>query len=618
LTGTNKFLPQRDYLILSSIDWSENWQMHQQLATALVESGSRVLFIENTGVRTPRAGDFGRIRSRIRSWIKSTRGFFDVQENLTVFSPIFIPLPYSWLALIINRFLLSRSIEKWMKIERYQSPVIISFLPTPLAQSLIEYINPSLAIYYCANDMSGGSAGAGKLRHHEDVFFSKVDAVFCISHSLLEYASQLNGHAYLFPAGVDFKKFEMARENDEVPTDLTAIHGPVVGYVGAISGVFDQPLLVYAANALPEVNFVLIGPEFTDVSMLKACANIKLMGKRPHDFVPQYIKGFDVALIPYVNSAFTDAVYSCKLNEYLAMGVLVVATDMRELWFYVERHGDVLEIAKTKDEFVEKIRHALVAPNDTNRPARIAAARENSWDQRFAGISEVIDQLLVTKAKERLNWQSRLTGYYRRGRMKIVKTALALVACYGGLFYTPILWFAGDMLVMRDVPSSADAIVVFSGDGDPGYVSMNYQNRAQDALALYRGKYSSQILLSSGKGQMISEAEVVRALLLEQGVPSGAIATIGITPKSTRENVQLSAAELKRAGARKIIFVTAPYHSRRAHLTWKKSAPELDIATVAVLDTPSNQPNWHTSHETARLIAYEYLVIAYYWWKGWV
>ena len=618
MTNTDKFLPPRDYLIVSSIDWTENWQMHQQLATALVKSGHRVLFIENTGVRAPRAGDFSRISSRIRNWLKSTRGFFDAQENLTVFSPIFIPFPYSRLALLINKFLLSRPIEKWMKIERYQSPVIISFLPTPLVQSLIECISPELVIYYCANDMAGGSKGAGKLKQHEDEFFVKVDAVFCISHSLLDYASQRNKNTFLFPAGVDFERFSVARENGRVPEDLAAIHGPVIGYVGAISTVFDQALLVHVAREVPEATIVLIGPEFTEVSLMKACPNIKLLGKRPHSEVPHYINGFKVALIPYVNNAFTDAVYSCKLNEYMAMGVQVIATDMRELRFYVERHGNVLEIAKTKEEFVKKIRHALVAPDDANQSVRIAAAHANSWEQRFAGISRVINQLLVAKANERLDWQSRLTGYYRRGRSKIIKVSLILAACYGGLFYTPILWLAGDILVMRDAPTPADAIVVFSGDGDPGYVSMNYQNRSQDAMALYSANYSSRVLLSSGKGQVISEAEVVRALLLEHGVPSSAISVIAKVSKSTAENVQLSAAELKRKGAHKILFVTAPYHSRRAHLTWKKLAPELDISTVQVLDTPSSEPKWHTSLEMAKVISYEYLVIAYYWWRGWV
>ena len=615
---SQKYLLPRDYLIVSSIDWTENWQMHQQLATALVESGHRVLFIENTGVRALRQGDFSRISKRIHNWLKSTRGFFDVQENLTVFSPIFIPLPYSKIALLINKLFLCRSIEKWMKIERYQSPIIISFLPTPLARELIEYINPVLAIYYCANDMAGGSKGAGRLKRYEDVFFAQVDAVFCISHTLLEYAKKINEHTFLFPAGVDFERFSAARDFGSLPDDLDVIRSPVIGYVGAISAVFDQALLVHIAHELPEATIVLIGPVVTDVSLLEGCPNIKFLGKRPHRDVPNYIKGFSVALIPYEVNAFTDAVYSCKLNEYMAMGVPVVATDMRELRCYVESNGNVLEIAKNREEFIEKIRHALVAPAEPFRSARITAAQANSWEQRFAGISGVIHQLLLAKASERLDWQSQLTSFYRRSRRKILRGSLILAACYVGLFYTPLLWFAGDILVMRDVPTSADAIVVFSGDGDPGYVSMNYQIRAQDVMALYGAKYSRSILLSSGKAQMISEAEVIRALLLGQGVPSSAISTVVQVSKSTAENVQLSVAELKKKGSKKILFVTAPYHSRRAHLTWKKLAPMLDISTVSVLDTPSREPRWNTSLEKAKVIAYEYLVITYYWYQGWI
>ena len=135
---------------------------------------------------------------------------------------------------------------------------------------------------------------------------------------------------------------------------------------------------------------------------------------------------------------------------------------------------------------------------------------------------------------------------------------------------------------------------------------------------LYRAKYSSQILLSSGKGQSISEAEVVRSLLLGYGVPSGAISIIETKPKSTEENIRLTAAKLRHDGARKMIFVTAPYHSLRAHLTWKKLAPELMVSTVSVVDTPSEKLQWNTGFKTAKVIAYEYIAIAYYWWKGWL
>ncbi len=590
--------------------------MPQQLATSLAESGHLVLFIENTGVRAPRLGDFGRIRERLRNWIKSTRGFFDVRDRLTIFSPIFLPFPYSSLVLMINRYLLSTSIVKWMKITRFHDPILISFLPTPLAQSLIEDIDPVLVIYYCANDMSAGSEGAARLSKHEEKFFSKVDAVFCISLSLDEHARQFNNDVFIFPAGVEFTKFEAARKEAAIPEDLTALPRPIVGYVGAISAVFDQELLVHAARALPAVTFALVGPEFADVSLLKTCSNIKLLGKRPHSDVPAYIKGFDVALIPYVKNVFTDAVYSCKLNEYLAMGVQVIATDMREIRLYIERHGDVVDIAKNQSEFVQKINAAIAAPATGREMARIVAARANSWDQRFEDISQVIDQLLESKKIEGTRWQDRLSGLYRVGRIRMVKVGLVLAVSYALLFYTPIVWFAGDVLVMRDTPKAADVIMVFSGDGESGYINDSYQRRVEDTLTLYRAGFAPRIVLSSGKGTTMSETEVVRALLIAGGVPSAAILVVKGTPRSSWENVQMSVEELRRLGVRNVLFVTAPYHSRRATLVWKKSAPDIGISTVSVVDTPPSETRWRTSFQVARVIAYEYLAIADYWWEG--
>lgn len=592
--------------------------MHQQLATALVESGHRVLFIENTGVRALRVTDFKRISSRIRNWFVSTRGFFDVKENLTVYSPILIPFPYSRLALIINRFLLCKSIGKWMRIEQYQSPVVISFLPTPLVQSLVDYVNSSLVIYYCANDMAGGSVGASRLRKYEDIFCSKVDAVFCISHTLLEYARKINKRTFLFPPGVDFERFEAARENVKAPSDLGVIHGPVIGYVGAISGVFDQALLVNAARALPEASFVLIGPEVTDISVLRTCSNIRFLGMRPHSDIPQYINEFDVALIPYVKNAFTEAVYSCKLNEYLAMGVPVVATDMREIRCYIEQHGSVLEIARTKDEFVERIRHALVTSNNTSRAARISAAKENSWSRRFVKISEIIDQLLITKARDRLNWKSSLIKYYRREWVRLSKAILIPSLCYGIIFHTPLMWFAGDQLAVRHDPQVTDAIVVFSGDGEANYINQSYQRRTLDAIEFYKNGYAPLILLSSGRDQTFSEVEIIRSLLINRGIPQSSIQILEKYPRSTFENVAFVKDALERYGVKSILLITSPYHSKRALLVWRKAMPELLVLAPAVVDMPKSSPQWSTSIDKIKVICYEYIAIYYYWYKGWL
>src|SRR5215471_14439980 len=104
-----------DVLCVSSIDWDFIWQGHQEIMSTLAARGHRVLFVENTGVRPPRVRDLPRVRRRLANWWRSTNGFRQINDNLFVFSPLIIPLPYSRLARWINRTLLLRSLGRWMR-----------------------------------------------------------------------------------------------------------------------------------------------------------------------------------------------------------------------------------------------------------------------------------------------------------------------------------------------------------------------------------------------------------------------------------------------------------------------------------------------------------------------
>ena len=611
-------LPPRNWVIVSSINWAENWQMHQQLATALVDAGHRVLFIENTGVRAPRKGDLGRIWNRLGSWMRSTRGFSDVRQHLTLLFPLVLPLPYSRMALFINRHLLAGTIRNWMKVNRFHDPIVVSFLPTPLAQAIAEDLDPALLVYYCANDMSGGSDGASRLRRHEDRFMARADAVFCISSVLMERARRLNPQVHYFPAGVDFATFDAARCAGQVAQDLHHLRRPLVGYVGAISPVFDQALLIDTARHLPELDFVLVGPAYVAVDALAACPNIHLLGSRPHAEVPTYLNGFAVGLIPYIRNRFTDAVYSCKLNEYLAMGLPVIATGMREVREYGERHGGVVDIADTAEALSATILRQLGPQSADQTARRIAAAAANSWEQRFADICQVVHQRLIEASQRPARWQDKLRNLYRRGRIRSLRFALLLAAGYALVFHTPLPWLAGEVLVSRAAPGHADAIMVFAVEGEPTYISTSYQKRAVDALLLYRASHAPLIVISSSKDSAVSEAEVIRALLVGQGVPGDAVVLVPGTARSTAESVQLSAAVLRQRQVKQALLVTAPYTSLRAQQVWQKQAPDVLMLAQSAVDNPPVQMSWQTPLRTVRAVAYEYLAIAYYWWKGWL
>ena len=84
----------RDIICISSIDWDFIWQGHQEIMSTLAAQGHRVLFVENTGVRTPGLRDLPRIKHRLMTWWSGTKGFRQVRERLFVYSPILLPFPF--------------------------------------------------------------------------------------------------------------------------------------------------------------------------------------------------------------------------------------------------------------------------------------------------------------------------------------------------------------------------------------------------------------------------------------------------------------------------------------------------------------------------------------------
>src|SRR4029079_17406394 len=64
----NLMLRGASVVCLSSIDWSFNRQNPQEVSLAFAERGNRVLFVENTGVRSATLRDAPRLWSRFLHW----------------------------------------------------------------------------------------------------------------------------------------------------------------------------------------------------------------------------------------------------------------------------------------------------------------------------------------------------------------------------------------------------------------------------------------------------------------------------------------------------------------------------------------------------------------------
>ncbi len=111
-------------------------------------------------------------------------------------------------------------------------------------------------------------------------------------------------------------------------------------------------------------------------------------------------------------------------------------------------------------------------------------------------------------------------------------------------------------------PEQADAIVVLAAGLWKGKPSPAMRTRIHEALSLFRAGYAPVIFCSGGYDGEISEAGVMRTMLLDAGVSPDAVFADG-GGNNTRQSLRHAAAFLGGAWHR-ILVVSSPYHVHRA------------------------------------------------------
>jgi glycosyltransferase involved in cell wall biosynthesis len=115
-----------------------------------------------------------------------------------------------------------------------------------------------------------------------------------------------------------------------------------------------------------------------------------VLGHRPYARLPEYLRGFDVALLPFVVNELTRAANPLKLREYLAAGLPVVAAPLPE----IARFEGLVSLASSADEYASRIELLLeqkrVGPS-RERSSQVAC---ESWDSKVAEIENLLSSVL--------------------------------------------------------------------------------------------------------------------------------------------------------------------------------------------------------------------------------
>lgn len=388
-------IKNKDIICISSIDWDFVWH-HQEIMSIFASNGNRVLYVENTGLRAPKVRDIGRLKKRIINWRKGKKGIRKVSENLYVYSPMAVPLPYSKIAKFINKFLLVNRIKSWMKSIGSKDPIIWTFLPTLTTLNIIDNIEHSLVVYYNLAEFTALVSSPEVVNRTEKELLKRTDVVFAQNEKIKERCQDHHDNIHIFTFGVKSDIFLKPSREISQPEDIKNIKGPIFGYVGSIHKHIDFNLLRKLSLDSPDSSVVLVGPVQAEVEdELKGLDNVYFLGKKEHFELPAYIDSFDVCLIPYLITDFTKTVFPTKLNEYLMRGKKVLSTPLPDVIKFVKNFGDVAFISENDERFVNKAKEiAKIPEDDAFREKAVEVAKENSWEKIIEQMSDIMEEAM--------------------------------------------------------------------------------------------------------------------------------------------------------------------------------------------------------------------------------
>jgi UDP-galactopyranose mutase len=370
---------ETDLICFSHLRWNFVFQRPNHLMS-LCSAGRRVFFLEE-----PAPGDSNAGRLSVSR----------VAPNLHVVVPRLLPgqdhTESSRLALV-------------ELCERYAIERPISWFYTPMALEFTREMPSSLVIYDCMDELSAFRGAPPQLVSLEREMFERADLVFTGGASLFQAKRNMHPNIHCFPSSVDVAHFAAARGQTLAPLDQASIPRPRLGFFGVIDERLDLALLQDVAASRPDWHVVVIGPVVKiDPATLPRLPNIRYLGPKPYAELPNYLAGWDVALMPFALNESTRFISPTKTLEYLAGGRRVVSTPIADVISPYAERGFV-RVAAGADPFIDAIQAALNDDTTAEKQEEVDAfIAGTSWAGTWARMSALMDDALRSSERRKDN-----------------------------------------------------------------------------------------------------------------------------------------------------------------------------------------------------------------------
>jgi UDP-galactopyranose mutase len=294
---------------------------------------------------------------------------------------------------IVAQSRLLNSLLDTMNIKEY-----LLWYYSPMALAWSDHLKPVLVVYDCMDELSAFKFAPPELVQWERQLFKKADIVFTGGYSLYQKKRHFHSHVFAVPSSIDKEHFGIARTHEQDPGDQAAIPHPRLGFYGVLDERLDMNLLKELATLRPDWHFVLIGPVVKiNPATLPQAKNIHYLGSKQYKELPQYLAGWDIAIMPFAINESTQFISPTKTPEYLAGGKPVISTAIKDV---ITPYGDrgLVHIAATAAIFIAAAEAILIKKDYDSWLAQTDAyLADISWDKTWLSMQVLINKSIKSK-----------------------------------------------------------------------------------------------------------------------------------------------------------------------------------------------------------------------------
>lgn len=310
-------------------------------------------------------------------------------SGMRFFTPVILFHNRIWniipLTLKIDSWLIYRQLQKFMKANVKDLKVLM-WSCHPFDHFIVRKMSPYMSIFDFYDNFSFDENG--ELNELKDclnrLHISSSDLIFTTSITMKEFAAGLSRQALLVPNGYN------PVSGNETERGAYPENSKIIGYIGNIREWIDFQLIEKLLSSLDGNEYlVFVGPVSKGVAKiidkLKANERFIHLKEVPYSKVINYIRGFDIAIIPFRRNRFTDGVNPNKFFEYIAGDACIVSTDLPDLLLI----RDSINVARTIDDFISMCKSDVSSLNFGEEKYQ-EIKRDATWENRIKVIEETV------------------------------------------------------------------------------------------------------------------------------------------------------------------------------------------------------------------------------------